>query len=53
MFNIIYSELIKLKKSYILIIAIIGGGLMPAMEFIKAMEGCYYDKMPKGLLKYM
>lgn len=35
MLNIIYSEFLKLKKSYILIIALISGILMPGMEIIK------------------
>ena len=36
MINIIYSEFVKLKKSYILIIALISGFLMPGIIFIKA-----------------
>lgn len=35
MLNIIYSEFLKLKKSYILVIALISGILMPVMQIIK------------------
>jgi len=35
MLNIIYSEFLKLKKSYILIIALISGILMPGMKVIE------------------
>ena len=37
MFNIIYSEFIKLKKSYILIIALFSGVLMPGIQFVADM----------------
>jgi bacitracin transport system permease protein len=33
MFNIVYSEFLKLKKSYILIVTLIGGLLMPGVKF--------------------
>lgn len=33
MFNIVYSEILKLKKSYILIITLISGLLMPGVQF--------------------
>jgi bacitracin transport system permease protein len=33
MFNIVYSEFLKLKKSYILIITLISGLLMPGVQF--------------------
>ncbi|BCZ49232.1 ABC transporter permease [Clostridium gelidum] len=36
MFNIIYSEFIKLRKSFIFIIALIGGVLMPGVQFVGA-----------------
>lgn len=38
MFNIIYSEFIKLKKSYILIIALISAVLMPGIRIISDIE---------------
>ena len=37
MFNIIYSELIKLKKSYVLIIALFSGVVMPGVIFMADM----------------
>ncbi|OOM16395.1 ABC transporter permease [Clostridium saccharobutylicum] len=41
MFNIIYSEFIKLKKSYILIIALISAILMPGIQIINDIENDY------------
>lgn len=41
MFNIVYSEFLKLKKSYILIITIISGLLMPGVQFAGAVHNGY------------
>lgn len=43
MFNIIYSEFIKLKKSYTLIIALIAAFLMPSIQFAGAIGNQYTD----------
>lgn len=38
MFNVVYSELLKLKKTYILIITLISGLLMPGVQFAGAVH---------------
>lgn len=38
MFNIVYSEFLKLKKSYILIITLISGLLMPGVKFVGSVQ---------------
>lgn len=43
MFNIIYSEFLKLKKSYILAIVLIGGVLLPGVEFASAIRQDFSD----------
>ena len=43
MFNIIYSEFLKLKKSYILAIALIGGVLLPGIQFASAIGQDFSD----------
>ncbi len=48
MFNIIYAEFVKLKKSYILVITLMGGLLMPAIQFWgKVIDKEYYTGIPK------
>lgn len=43
MFNIIYSEFAKLKKSYILAIVFISGCLLPGIEFASAIRQDFSD----------
>lgn len=43
MFNIIYSEFLKLKKSYVLAIAFIGGVLLPGIEFASTIGQDFSD----------
>lgn len=47
MFNTIYSEFIKLKKSYVFIIALIGGLIMPGIQFVGAVLGDYNTVVPQ------
>jgi bacitracin transport system permease protein len=46
MFNVVYSELLKLKKSYILVITLISGLLMPGVQFIGARRNDF-DQVPE------
>lgn len=46
MFNVVYSELLKLKKSYILVITLISGLLMPGLQFVGAWKN-EYDQVPE------
>lgn len=43
MFNIVYSEFLKLKKSYIIIIALIGAVFMPVIKCIATISEDYSD----------